>query len=456
MNRDLTKGKITSSLLRFAFPMMLGNLLQQFYNIADTLIVGQFIGKEALAAVGAAYALMTFLTSIMIGLCMGSGAYFSICFGRQDSEGLKAGIFHAFTLIFLITVVLTCAVFCLIDPIMTFLNVPDEIWPLMKDYLLIIFAGIPAVFLYNFFTALLRAVGNSAVPLAFLAVSAVLNIVLDLFFVVVLPFGIRGAATATVIAQFVSAAGITGYTLIRFPEFRIRRRHMKLQKSILNEISRYSVLTCLQQSVMNFGILLVQGLVNSFGPVVMAAFAAAVKIDSFAYMPVQDFGNAFSTFAAQNYGAGKQERIRRGIQSAAAVTSLFSLAVSAIVFFFAAPLMRIFVKAEESEIIAVGVQYLRVEGAFYLLIGILFLLYGFYRAVGRPSMSLVLTIISLGVRVLLAYALSAIPAVGVAGIWAAVPIGWFLADATGILYYLIRKKHLLSQSEKQVSQNPCV
>ena len=190
--------------------MMLGNLLQQFYNIADTLIVGQFIGKEALAAVGAAYALMTFLTSIMIGLCMGSGAYFSICFGRQDSEGLKAGIFHAFTLIFLITAVLTCAVFCLIDPIMTFLNVPDEIWPLMKDYLLIIFAGIPAVFLYNFFTALLRAVGNSAVPLAFLAVSAVLNIVLDLFFVVVLPFGIRGAAAATVIAQFVSAAGITG------------------------------------------------------------------------------------------------------------------------------------------------------------------------------------------------------------------------------------------------------
>lgn len=206
---------------------------------------------------------------------------------------------------------------------------------------------------------------------------------------------------------------------------------------------------------MNFGILLVQGLVNSFGPVVMAAFAAAVKIDSFAYMPVQDFGNAFSTFAAQNYGAGKQERIRRGIQNAAAVTSLFSLAVSAIVFFFAAPLMRIFVKAEESEIIAVGVQYLRIEGAFYLLIGILFLLYGFYRAVGRPSMSLVLTIISLGVRVLLAYVLSKIPAIGVAGIWAAVPIGWFLADAAGILYYLIRKKHLLSQSEKQVSQNPC-
>ena len=445
MNQDLTKGKITSSLLLFAFPMMIGNLLQQFYNIADTLIVGQFIGKEALAAVGAAYALMTFLTSIMIGLCMGSGVHFSVCFGRQDSEGLKAGIFHAFLLIFLITALLTAAVFCLIDPIMTFLNIPGEIWHLMRKYLLIIFSGIPAVFLYNFYTALLRAVGNSAVPLVFLGISAAVNIALDLFFVVVLPFGIGGAAAATVIAQFIAAAGITGYTLLRFPEFRISRRHMKWQRNILKEISRYSILTCLQQSVMNFGILLVQGLVNSFGPTVMAAFAAAVKIDSFAYMPVQDFGNAFSTFAAQNYGAGKPERIRRGIRSAASVTAVFSLTVSVAVCLFAAPLMRIFVKAEETEIIVVGTEYLRIEGAFYILIGILFLLYGFYRAVGRPSMSLVLTIISLGTRVLLAYLLSAIPAIGVTGIWASRPIGWFLADAAGILYYLIRKRRLLPQ-----------
>ena len=444
MKQDLTTGNITPSLLRFAFPMMIGNLLQQCYNIADTLIVGQFLGKEALAAVGSAYSLMTFLTSILIGLCMGSGVKFSICFGSRDTDGLKSAVFHAFLLTSVITAVLNTAVFLWLDPVMRFLNVPREVYPMMRDYLWVIFFGIAAVFLYNFFTALLRAVGNSLTPLIFLAVSSVLNVVLDLLFVVTFPFGIQGAALATVLSQFVSGVGLMIYVLIRFPHLRIGRKHMKPDRCILREIAGFSVLTCLQQSVMNFGILLVQGLVNSFGPVIMAAFAAAVKIDSFAYMPVQDFGNAFSTFIAQNYGAKKEDRIRKGTERAVLLTVVFSAAVSVIVFVFARPLMLLFVRPEETEIIAAGVDYLRIEGSFYILIGILFLWYGFYRAVRRPSMSLVLTVISLGTRVALAYALSSISWVGVTGIWASVPIGWFLADAVGLIYYRIRKKQLLS------------
>ena len=431
MKQDLTTGNITSSLLRFAFPMMIGNLLQQCYNIADTLIVGQFLGKEALAAVGSAYSLMTFLTSILIGLCMGSGVKFSICYGGRDSDGLKSAVFHAFLLIAAITAALNIAVFIGLDPIMYFLNVPQEVYPMMRDYLWVIFFGIAAVCLYNFFTALLRAVGNSLTPLIFLAVSSVLNVILDLLFVVTFPFGIQGAAFATVLSQFVSGIGLMIYALIRFPDLRVGRKHMKPDRRVLKEIAGFSVLTCLQQSVMNFGILLVQGLVNSFGPVIMAAFAAAVKIDSFAYMPVQDFGNAFSTFIAQNYGAKKEDRIRKGTKRAVLLTVAFSAAVSVIVFVFARPLMLIFVRPEETEIIAAGVSYLRIEGSFYILIGILFLWYGFYRAIRRPSMSLILTIISLGTRVALAYALSAVPQIGVTGIWASVPIGWFLADAVG-------------------------
>ena len=196
-----------------------------------------------------------------------------------------------------------------------------------------------------------------------------------------------------------------------------------------------SFLTCLQQSVMNLGILMVQGLVNSFGTVVMAAFAAAVKIDSFAYMPVQDFGNAFSTFVAQNYGAGKEDRIKKGIKKAVSLSVGFSLCISAVVFIFARPLMMIFIRPEETAILNAGVEYLRIEGAFYCGIGCLFLLYGYYRAVKKPGMSLVLTIISLGTRVALAYALSAIPQIGVTGIWWSVPIGWGLADLVGFLYY---------------------
>lgn len=191
---------------------------------------------------------------------------------------------------------------------------------------------------------------------------------------------------------------------------------------------------------MNFGILMVQGLVNSFGTAVMAGFTAAVKIDSFAYMPVQDFGNAFSTFIAQNFGAGQQERIRKGIRVAVGVTLVFCLLISALVFILAKPLMLIFIPAHETEIISIGVEYLRIEGAFYCGIGCLFLFYGFYRAVRQPGMSVLLTFISLGVRVGLAYALSAIPTIGVLGIWWSIPIGWLLADTFGWWYYRSRYK----------------
>ena len=205
-------------------------------------------------------------------------------------------------------------------------------------------------------------------------------------------------------------------------------------------ILRFSLLTCAQQSVMNFGILLVQGRVNSFGPAVMAAFAAGVKIDTFAYLPVQDFGNAFSTFVAQNYGAGEFGRIRRGMKTAVAGAAGFSVLLSALVCLFARPLMGLFVDAAEGEILDIGVGYLRVEGAFYIGIGCLFLLYGLFRAVEMPAVSLVLTVISLGTRVALAYSLSALPAVGVAGIWWSVPIGWFLADAAGFGLFFARRR----------------
>ena len=219
---------------------------------------------------------------------------------------------------------------------------------------------------------------------------------------------------------------------------------MEDQEDRVLEIARFSLLTCVQQSVMNFGILMVQGLVNSFGVNVMAAFAAAVKIDSFAYMPVQDFGNAFSTFIAQNYGAKRMDRVDRGIKSAVVSSVVFALLISVLVFVFAKPLLLLFVKPEETEILAVGVQYLRIEGMCYCGIGILFLLYGLFRGLGRPGVSVVLTVVSLGTRVALAYLLAPIPAVGLKGIWWAVPIGWVLADLAGLVLY--RRKPLPAET----------
>ena len=442
MNRDLSKGPVVKSMILFAIPMILGDLLQQCYNIADTLIVGRFLGEKALAAVGSSFTLMTFITSIILGLCMGSSALFSIRFGQRDENGLKEDICASFFFIAVVTVFLNIIAYMSLDGLRIFLRVPDEVWGAMREYLSVIFKGILAVFLYNYFASYLRAIGNSVIPLVFLAASSVLNIILDLWFVIGLEMGVAGAAQATVIAQYLSGLGIMIYTFVYYKQVNAILKISCLKKERISKIISFSMLTCIQQSVMNLGILMVQGLVNSFGTVVMAAFAAAVKIDAFAYMPVQDFGNAFSTFIAQNYGAKEKKRIQQGLKEAVRISAIFCVVISALVYVFAKPLMMIFIDAGETDIIMEGVRYLRIEGACYIGIGWLFLLYGLYRALGRPGMSVVLTVFSLGTRVALAYILSAIPEIGVAGIWWSVPIGWALADIVGLLYYKIRKQSL--------------
>lgn len=447
MNRDLTKGNITKTMLLFALPMIAGNILQQFYNIADTFIVGKFLGADALAAVGSSYALMIFLTSILLGLCMGSGALFSIRFGEKNEEKLKSSIFVSFFLILAVTVVINIFSFVFIDKIINFMRIPENIFKITKDYLWIIFFGIGFTFLYNFFASLLRALGNSVVPLIFLAISAITNIVLDLWFVIGLGLGVKGAGGATVIAQGISGVGIAIYTYYKFSWIFSGFSKKFFSKNILKEISQYSFLTCMQQSVMNLGILMVQGLVNSFGTVIMAAFTVAVKIDSFAYMPVQDFGNSFSTFIAQNYGAGESKRIKEGIKNAIKVSTLFCVFISGVVYIFAEKLMLIFVQPNEIEIIEEGIKYLRIEGVFYWGIGCLFLLYGFFRAIEKPGISLILTIVSLGTRVVLSYSLAGIPVIGVKGIWWSIPIGWILADGVGFFYYLKNKRNLDRRKE---------
>ena len=442
MNRDLTKGNIGKNMLLFSLPLMVGNLLQQLYNLVDTWVVGRFVGADALAAVGASYSVMVFLTSVYIGLCMGSGSAFSMFFGKRDEDSMKKSFFSSFVLIGAVSIIINVGVYLFMDPLISILQIPESIRQMTEEYMSVIFAGMFFVFIYNYFANLLRSVGNSVVPLVFLAISAVLNIVLDLLFVPVWEWGVFGAALATIIAQGVSAVGIAICVYVKYPELRIEKKHMKLEIGIVKRVFNMSFFTSLQQSVMNFGILMIQGLVNSFGTSVMAAFAAAVKIDTFAYMPAQDFGNGFSTYIAQNYGAGKGERIKQGIKKAVISSGIFCVCISVIVCVFARPLMMIFIDPSESEIIDIGVVYLRIEGAFYIGIGMLFLLYGFYRGVSRPAMSLVLTVISLGSRVAIAYAFAGI--LGVNIIWAAVPIGWILADVAGILYYRKYRRIILS------------
>ena len=428
---NLREGGIISSMLLFSLPIILGNIFQQAYNLADTLIVGRFLGAGALAAVGSAYTLMTFLNSLLIGLSMGAGALFSISYGRGDMAEMRKDIFNSTVLFSVIAVVLTAVCYLLTDRILALLQTPSELFEDEREYIKVIFSGIFFVFLYNYSSYILRSRGDSSTPLWFLIFSALLNIVLDLVFIISLNRGVKGAAEATVISEAVSGIGITVYLLLTQKDLLPRKDERKIDGRRMGTILRYSFLTSIQQSIMNFGILMIQGLVNSFGTVVMASFAAAVKIDTLAYTPSQEFGSAYSIFVSQNLGGGKTERIRKGTKGAFIVSAAFSVVISVVICVFAPVFMSFFVDSAEAEVIAGGVEYLRIEGSFYIGIGILFLLYGYYRGIGRPEWSIVLTVISLGLRVLLAYTLS--PHFGETAIWRAIVIGWIAADITGLI-----------------------
>ena len=430
MQHDFTKGPIRKNLILFSLPLIAGNLLQQLYNIVDTWVVGKYISEEALAAVGSAFALMILLNSLILGLCMGSSVVFSQMYGNNDIKALKQAVFNAFVLTSVVSLTLLFLSYLLLPNIILLMRIPTEVINLFKSYLLIIFAGIPFTFLYNFFASFMRSIGKSVAPLFFLLVSTIMNILLDFLFVLSLDWGVEGAALATVLAQMISAIGMSTFTFRYNFKFKLHKNDVRINIDLLKRIAKVSSLTSIQQSIMNFGILMVQSLVNSFGVATMAAFTAGVKIDSFAYSPAQDFANGFSTFVAQNKGTQNISRINKGIKEAITISALFCGAVSILIFIFARPLLSLFIDSNQAVTIAIGVQYLRTEGLFYIGIGILFLMYSIYRGLEKAGMSIILTIISLGLRVLISYSFA--PKLGVIIIWLSIPIGWIIADIVGL------------------------
>ena len=436
---DMTKGKPSKLILYFAFPMILGNIFQQVYNLVDTIVVGKFIGSNALAAVGSSFAIIVFITSIIIGLSMGVSVLLSQFYGAKELEKMKETIITATIVIGFVTIILMIVSLMFIDNILALFNMPQQLIEDSKSYLIIILVGLLFTYVYNLGTALLRAIGDSKRPLYFLIISSVINIFLDLIFVINLNLGVKGVALATIIAQGVSAILVVIYISKKVTFIKFTIKDIKFKKESFLLVIRYSVLTSIQQSIMNLGILIVQGLVNSFGVVVMAAFAAAVKIDSFAYMPVQDFGNAFSTYVAQNKGANLEERIIDGIKSAGKVIIIFSIITTSLVLIFSKNLMLLFVNKGESEVIRIGVEYISIFAIFYFLIGFLFMFYGLFRGLGELKTSILLTIASLGTRVILAYILAETILME-KGIWFSVPIGWALADTIGIIFLNKYKK----------------
>ena len=432
---DMTTGSAAKKILLFSLPIFVGNVFQQIYGLSDAFVVGRFLGTAPMASIGASSALIIFINSILIGLCMGSGVLFSSLYGSRSYEDLSSAISTS-AIFILIT---TCAVSLLsvlcLNPLLALFQVPEEAMSLAREYLLIILAGLPFMALYNIGANLLRAIGDSKTPLVFLILASVINVAFDFILVLWIPMGVRGPALSTFAAQLCSGVPLCIYAMRKLDFLKLRPR---FEKAMFRRVAQYSVMTSLQQSIMNFGILLVQGLVNSFGVVAMAAFGAGVRIDAFAYMPAQDFGNAFATYAAQNKGAGEEERIQKGFRSAFLCTTVFCAVITAAVWIFAPQLIAIFLP-DDAAAIAAGAQYLRIEGAFYVLIGYLFLYYALYRGLGHFRTSIVLTVISLGIRVGLSYLLVSW-GFGLHSIWWSIPIGWAAADLAGYARYRYLKR----------------
>ena len=432
-SKTMIEGPLAKQILLVSLPLALSNLLQILFNMSDVAVVGRFAGSTALGSVGSTATFVTLFTGFLIGLSNGVNVLVARFYGAGHPKDVSKTV-HSALLVSLAAGVLLLFVGLFGSPaLLELLNTKEDLLPGAILYLRVYFLGMPALALYNFGNAVFSAIGETKKPLAYLSFAGVLNILLNLFFVIVCKLDVAGVALASTIAQCVSA-GLILHALTKVSDcYALDFRKVRLDLNMTKRILMLGVPAGLQNAIFAIANLFIQAGVNSFDSLMVKGNSAAANADAMVYDAMAAFYMACASFMSQNYGAGNKERIRRGTKESFAISTAFSLVISALVFAFAAPLMQIFVSSAETAVIASGVRYLRIEGAFYFGIGCLFLLYGYYRAIKRAEMSVVLTVISLGIRVLLAYVLSA-TFLGETGIWMAIPIGWILADLTGLLY----------------------
>lgn len=434
--KDLTKGKSSRLIFLFAMPMLLGNVFQQFYNIVDSFIVGNYIGEAALAAVGASFPIIYVLIALTVGISMGGTIVISQYFGAKDYDNVKKAVDTMFIFVIIASVLITIIGLLFSSTIFKLLKLPEEVLPDATLYLNIYFSGIILMFGFNVVAAILRGLGDSKTPLYFLITSTLINLSLDVLFVVVFGWGIASVAIATVISQGVALIASLIY-LNRYNKFfRFSLASMKLDKNIFKASMRIGIPSGLQQTFVGLGMLALLRIVNDFGTDAIAAYTVAGRIDSFASLPAMSFAAALSTFVGQNLGANKTNRVVKGYKVTWFITSLISVSVMIVVMFFSEPLMSIF--TDKPEVISIGQSYLTIVCSFYILFSTMFVTNGVLRGAGDTLFPMFFTLFSLWlIRVPLAYILSRPNlGIGIDGIWWAIPIAWFTGCIFSFLYYL--------------------
>lgn len=430
----LIQEKPLKALLIFAFPMIIGNLFQQFYTMVDSVVVGRFVSEHALAAVGASYSLTNVFISIAIGGGVGASVLTSRYFGSREYRKMKTSVTTAMLSFLVVSLILGGTGLFFGQEIMELLNTPENILEQATEYLNIYFLGLPFLFMYNILSAMFNALGRSEIPLYLLIFSSVFNIVLDVVFVREFHMGVAGVAWATLIAQGISAVVAFLLFVREMKQYQGEKGDTRFDKEEFSRMSRIALPSILQQSTVSIGMMLVQSVVNSFGAEMLAGFSAAMRIESICIVPMAAMGNVMSSFTAQNLGAGKQERVVKGYHTGYGIVFGFGMILCVILEFFYQPLIGMFLGEEGTALaMSTGTDYLRFIGWFFTFIGLKMITDGLLRGAGDMKMFTVANLVNLSIRVIMAVTLA--PVFGIAMVWYAVPVGWAANYVISFLEY---------------------
>ena len=437
----MTEGNTVSLILRFSVPMLIGNLFQQVYNLVDSVIVGRYVGADALAAIGATTSVTFLFFALCNGIGTGGGIITSQHFGRKDEKAVKSCIVNTGYIMLAFPLAVGIVAFLLTRPVLTLLETPAEIMNDAVGYMKIMCIGIVFVSLYNYASSMLRALGDSKTPLFFLIFSCILNTGLDLLFVCVLNMSVRGAGIATVISQFVSGITCLGYAMMRNEYFRFTKEDMKFNRHVTVSVMKLGIPLSLQFSLIAISCMALQKVVNSFGKTTMAAFAATSRIEQIIHQPYQTLGAALSTFTGQNYGAKKMDRVKEGFRKSVMIMVIFSLIMFPVMQIAGEGIVGLFVK--ERPVIVMGAHAIRITSIFYVMLGFIYVVRGVLNGLGDSIFALINGIVEVIGRFVVPVILVGIPFIGLWGIWWSVGIVWSMAGITAVMRYFAYRKKVL-------------
>lgn len=435
---DMTRGSASKSIILFALPMLIGNIFQQLYNVVDSTVVGKFVGAEALAAVGATSSCSMLLLTLVNGLAAGAGIIIAQCIGARDFRQMRNAVTALIYIDIVMGIVITVAGMFLAEPILRLMNTPEEIIGNSVTYMKINFAGTIGLLAYNSGAVILRSFGDSKTSLYILILSSLVNVVLDLLFVLGFGMGVAGAAYATVIATFVSAAACIGYLYFRRHILFLDGMELKFDVAMFREIVKTGIPSGLQSSMISIGNMCVQGLINSFGTMTVAAYTAAGKIDSIVIQIVMSIAMSLSVYSGQNVGAGNIERVRIGLRGTLKIMLTVCISIAVLILIFKRQLLGIFLsESDAAEAINIGCTYLSIMGIAYIICGVMQSFQNLIKGAGDVNAAMAAGFVELSTRVAASYLL--VHFFGVTGLWLAIPVSWGSACLIPLLRYMSGK-----------------